>query len=33
MALADRGKPAGKAWNYFDSDWTEPGLGGRVTPI
>ena len=33
MAFADRAKPSGKAWKYFDSDWTEPGLGGRVTPI
>lgn len=33
MAVEDRRKPAGKIWKYFEGGWTEPGLGGRVTPI
>ncbi len=32
MAFADRYNPAGHVWKYFEGDWSEPGLNGRVTP-
>ncbi len=32
MAFEDRVAPAGAVWKYFQGDWVEPGLGGRVTP-
>lgn len=33
MAFADRAQPAGAVWKYFRGDWTEPGLGGQLTPV
>jgi hypothetical protein len=33
MAFADRTNPVGKVWKYYNGAWTEPGRGGRVTPI
>jgi hypothetical protein len=33
LAWQDRFQPAGKVWKYFEGGWTEPGLGGRCTPI
>lgn len=32
MAFEDRKMPVGAVWKYFDGEWMEPGLGGRVTP-
>jgi hypothetical protein len=33
MAYADRFYPVGAVWKYFDGAWTEPGIGGRTTPV
>jgi hypothetical protein len=33
MAFEDRGKPAGAIFKYADGSWSEPGLGGKVTPV
>jgi len=33
LAFEDGRNPAGVAWKYFEGAWTEPGLGGRVTPV
>lgn len=33
MRWSDRDMPAGKAWKWHNGKWSEPGLGGRVTPI
>jgi hypothetical protein len=33
MRWADRDAPVGRARKWFNGGWTEPGLGGRVTPI
>ncbi len=33
MAYNDRYTPAGAVWKYDAGGWTEPGVGGRVTPI
>ena len=33
MAFEDRANPVGKVWKYKGGAWTEPGLGGEVTPI
>jgi len=33
MRYADRLQPAGKVWKWHQGGWTEPGLGGRLTPI
>lgn len=33
MRWANRDAPVGKAWKWYRDAWTEPGLGGRVTPI
>jgi hypothetical protein len=33
MLYAHRRSPAGKVWKWYRGDWTEPGIGGRVTPI
>lgn len=33
MAFEDRFDPIGKVHKYHEGTWTEPGLGGRVTPI
>lgn len=33
MAFADRREPAGNVWKYWEGEWVEPGLGGRVTPV
>lgn len=33
MSYADRDQPVGKLWKWRDGEWSEPGLGGHVTPI
>ena len=33
MRWADRGAPAGKVWKRHGGAWTEPGVGGAVTPV
>jgi len=33
MAMEDRANPVGAVYKYYNGEWTEPGLGGRVTPI
>lgn len=33
MRVEDRAEPAGKVWKYFEGEWSEPGVGGQVTPI
>jgi len=33
MHLDARHQPMGNVWKYRDSEWNDPGLGGRVTPI
>jgi hypothetical protein len=33
MAFDDRGNPVGRVWKYHNGSWTEPGRGGRVTPL
>ncbi len=33
MAYEDRFNPVGKVWKLHNGTWTEPGKGGRVTPI
>lgn len=32
MAWKDRDNPVGKVWKWHKGGWTEPGLGGSVTP-
>jgi len=33
MRFADLPSPVGKVWKWRDGKWSEPGLGGRVTPV
>lgn len=33
MEWSQRDKPVGKVWKWFNGNWREPGLGGKVTPI
>jgi len=33
MRYADRNSPSGKVWKWHGGNWSEPGLGGHVTPI
>ncbi len=33
MAWADREAPAGRVWKYRAGEWSEPGLGGKVTSV
>ena len=33
LAFEDRENPVGVVQKYFDGEWAEPGLGGRLTPI
>ncbi|MBI5282183.1 MAG: hypothetical protein HY858_10915 [Candidatus Solibacter usitatus] len=33
LKFEDRHRPAGAAFKYFNGMWSEPGLGGRVSPI
>lgn len=33
MRWADRGQPVGRVWKWLRGQWTEPGLGGAVTPF
>jgi hypothetical protein len=33
MRYEDRNKPAGKVMKWHDGDWTEPALGGHLTPV
>ncbi len=33
MRYPDRQKPIGKVWKWHKESWSEPGIGGHVTPI
>ena len=33
MAIEDRYNPAGRVWKYFEGEWSQPGIGGGVSPI
>ncbi len=33
MRYADRNNPSGKVMKWYNGGWTEPGLGGHVTPV
>lgn len=33
MAFEDRANPAGAVYKFYEGEWTEPGIGGRVTPV
>jgi len=33
MAFGERQNPVGAVSKYFQGDWTEPGLGGRLSPV
>ncbi|MGH9940162.1 MAG: hypothetical protein ACREAM_28305 [Blastocatellia bacterium] len=33
MRYEDRRHPVGRVWKWRDGQWSEPGLGGRSTPI
>jgi hypothetical protein len=33
LAIADRFAPSGAAWKYRDGAFSEPGIGGAITPI
>jgi hypothetical protein len=33
MRYTDRNLPTGKVWKWHKGKWTEPGIGGHVTPI
>jgi hypothetical protein len=33
LAFGDLASPAGRVWKYYEGEWKEPGLGGRVSPL
>ena len=33
MAFEDRYQPAGAVQKYYQGDWSQPGIGGRVSPV
>src|SRR6185295_7036286 len=33
MKFQDRLSPTAKVWKYYDGEWLQTGIGGRVTPI
>lgn len=33
MAFADRADPIGNVWKFYNGDWSEAGLGGKITPV
>jgi hypothetical protein len=33
LAFADRFEPVGRVRKYYNGEWAQPGIGGRVTPI
>jgi len=33
MLWKERNAPVGKVWKYFEGGWTEPGVGGRLSPV
>ncbi|MBS1874741.1 MAG: hypothetical protein JSU00_16110 [Acidobacteria bacterium] len=33
LAVADVADPQGRVFKFYNGDWTEPGLGGRQTPV
>lgn len=33
VAYADLASPVRHVWKFYDGNWTEPGLGGRLTPV
>jgi hypothetical protein len=33
MRYEDRFSPVNRVWKYSDHDWSQPGIGGRTTPI
>ncbi len=33
MRWTDRDDPMGRVWKWYDGTWTQPGRGGKVTPV
>lgn len=33
MAIDYRAYPVGQVWKFYQGDWTEPGIAGKVTPV
>jgi hypothetical protein len=33
MRWSQRDKPLGEVWKWHEHSWTQPGLGGKATPI
>jgi hypothetical protein len=33
MAIEDLDAPAGRVWKYYGGSWSQPGIGGIVTPV
>ncbi len=33
MAMADVASPVGRVRKFFNGDWSEPDLGGQLTPV
>jgi hypothetical protein len=33
LPFPKRYQPAGNVWKYYQGQWNQPGLGGRVTPV
>lgn len=33
MAFTDRFSPVNRVWKYFDGNWSEPGVNGRMSPV
>jgi hypothetical protein len=33
LSFDDRKSPAGNVWKYFQGEWSEPGIGGKATPV
>ncbi len=33
MLWKERDDPVGKVWKWYQGSWSEPGLGGKVTPL
>jgi hypothetical protein len=33
LAFADRANPVGNVHKYYQGEWKQPGIGGRVTPV
>lgn len=33
ISFGDRDQPVGAVWKYYQGTWSEPGIGGQVTPV